>query len=64
MYIRNLVLKLKKLKRCINNLDILVPKNRVWPREVLEKLPLWFKGEVRKNLSQKEIARDFHCTFV
>ncbi|KAJ5704406.1 hypothetical protein N7536_000095 [Penicillium majusculum] len=40
------------------------PKNRVWPGEVLEKLPLWFKGEVRKNLSQKEIARDFHRTFV
>ncbi|KAJ5704359.1 hypothetical protein N7536_000048 [Penicillium majusculum] len=39
------------------------PQNRAWPEEVLEKLPLWFKGEVRKNLSQKEIARDFHRTF-
>ncbi|KAJ6033780.1 uncharacterized protein N7446_007927 [Penicillium canescens] len=39
------------------------PKNRVWPAEVLKQLPIWFEDQVRKNLSQEEIAQNFHRTF-
>ncbi|OQE76214.1 hypothetical protein PENNAL_c0069G02399 [Penicillium nalgiovense] len=35
------------------------PKNRLWPSEVLEELPEWFEDQVRKDLSQEEIARNF-----
>ncbi|KAJ6038457.1 uncharacterized protein N7446_005260 [Penicillium canescens] len=38
-------------------------KNRAWPPEVLKRLPIWFEDQVRKNLSQEEIAQNFHQTF-
>ncbi|OGE47051.1 hypothetical protein PENARI_c070G04274 [Penicillium arizonense] len=38
-------------------------KNRAWPSEVLKQLPLWFEDQVRQNLSQEEIAQNFHRTF-
>ncbi|KAJ6020298.1 hypothetical protein N7499_003575 [Penicillium canescens] len=40
-----------------------IAKNRAWPPEVLKRLPIWFEDQVRKNLSQEEIAQNFHQTF-
>ncbi|CAG8586942.1 unnamed protein product, partial [Penicillium salamii] len=34
-------------------------KNRLWPSEVLKELPEWFEDQVRKDLSQEEIAQNF-----
>ncbi|KAI2716317.1 hypothetical protein DTO013F2_7604 [Penicillium roqueforti] len=39
------------------------PKNRAWPAEILKQLPLWFEHQVHENLSEEEIARNFHRTF-
>jgi hypothetical protein len=39
-------------------------KNRVWPSEVLKKLPEWFEDEVRKDLSQEEIAQNFQRKYM
>ncbi|KAJ5742579.1 uncharacterized protein N7511_011311 [Penicillium nucicola] len=39
------------------------PKNRAWPAEVLKQLPLWFEDQVRKDLSQEEIAQNFDRKF-
>ncbi|KAJ5384719.1 hypothetical protein N7517_002630 [Penicillium concentricum] len=39
------------------------PKNRAWPAEILKQLPLWFEHQVQENLSEEEIARNFHRTF-
>lgn len=63
MYIGTMALKLKRLKKRTNNLDVPVSKNKAWPAEVLKRLPLWFEDQVRKNQSQEEIAHNFHGTF-
>ncbi|KAJ5365312.1 hypothetical protein N7517_008198 [Penicillium concentricum] len=39
------------------------PKNRAWPAEILKQLPLWFEHQVQENLSEEEIARNFHRKF-
>ena len=44
-------------------MDVPVAKNRAWPAEVLKQLPLWFEDQVRQNLSQEEIAQNFHRKF-
>ncbi|CAG8022887.1 unnamed protein product [Penicillium nalgiovense] len=38
-------------------------KNRVWPSGVLKELPKWFEDQVLKELSQEEIAQNFHRRF-
>ncbi|CAG7932882.1 unnamed protein product [Penicillium olsonii] len=36
-----------------------LPKNRLWPSEVLKELPEWFEDQVQKDLSQEEITQNF-----